>query len=522
MKNEILIINEADNVAVALKPLKKGFTFTAGDCKITVLSDIEAGHKIAIKNIRKGENIIKYGFPAGHAIYDISAGSHVHCHNMGTNLEGLLEYRYEKADMPSFQKKHAVFMGYRRENGRTGIRNEIWIINTVGCVNKIAEKLAQEANRLFAGRTDGVYAFCHPHGCSQLGDDLDTTRKILAGLVNHPNAAGVLVLGLGCENNNIASFREYLMHGTSYNSERIRFLSLQEVHDEIDAGLSLIGELVEYAEKFEREPCPVSSLTVGLKCGGSDAFSGITANPLVGALSDIIITHGGSAILTEIPEMFGAETILMNRCADGETFNGMVSLINNFKNYFMRYNQPYMKTVPGNRDGGITTLEEKSLGCIYKGGTSPVVDVLDFGDQVKTCGLNVLNGPGNDIVSVTNLAASGAQLILFTTGRGTPLGAPVPVVKISSNTRLYELKPGWIDYNAGVLLDGASLDDSARELFGLVLKIASGEAAAKTNSTAAGKLQFLKTGLRFSIKVWFLSTFSAVFCTAAGRPRSSA
>lgn len=340
-----------------------------------------------------------------------------------------------------------------------------------------------------------MYAFCHPHGCSQLGDDLDTTRKILAGLVNHPNAAGVLVLGLGCENNNIASFREYLMHGTSYNSERIRFLSLQEVHDEIDAGLSLIGELVEYAEKFEREPCPVSSLTVGLKCGGSDAFRALPQTRLL-ELYQILSSHTGSAILTEIPEMFGAETILMNRCADEETFNGMVSLINNFKNYFMRYNQPvYENPSPGNRDGGITTLEEKSLGCIYKGGTSPVVDVLDFGDQVKTCGLNVLNGPGNDIVSVTNLAASGAQLILFTTGRGTPLGAPVPVVKISSNTRLYELKPGWIDYNAGVLLDGASLDDSARELFGLVLKIASGEAAAKNELNGCREIAIFKDGV---------------------------
>lgn len=315
MKSEVLKINDMDNVAVALKPLKKGLSCRVEDFNITVLSDIQAGHKIALKNIKKGENIIKYAFPIGQAICDIPAGSHIHCHNMRTNLEGLLDYKYKKPDKLTFQKKHTTFMGYKRENGRVGIRNEIWIINTVGCVNRVAERLAQEANKHCRGRIDGVYTFVHPYGCSQLGDDLNTTRKILAGLVNHPNAAGVLVLGLGCENNNIASFKQYLMdtENALYNNKRIRFLSLQETDNDIEAGLSLISELVEYAEDFVREPCPVSSLTVGLKCGGSDAFSGITANPLVGALSDIIIQHGGSAILTEVPEMFGAETMSVKK-----------------------------------------------------------------------------------------------------------------------------------------------------------------------------------------------------------------
>lgn len=498
MENEILIINDTDNVAVALKPLKKGYCCRAGHYNITALSDIQTGHKIALKDIKKGESIFKYAFPIGQATCDIPAGSHVHIHNMRTNLEGLLDYKYKRSVFSPSQKKHAAFMGYKRENGRIGIRNEIWIINTVGCVNKVAEKLAQEANKLYQGRIDGVYTFVHPYGCSQLGDDLNTTRKILAGLVNHPNAAGVLVLGLGCENNNIDSFKEYLMSSENnfYSNRRIRFLSLQDVTNEIETGLSLIGELAEYAEGFAREPCPVSSLIVGLKCGGSDAFSGITANPLVGALSDIIIQHGGSAILTEVPEMFGAETILMNRCINEEIFNKMVNLINNFKKYFIKHNQPvYENPSPGNKDGGITTLEEKSLGCTHKGGTSPVADVLDFGEQIKNNGLNILNGPGNDIVSVTNLTASGAHLILFTTGRGTPLGGPVPSLKISSNTRLYESKPGWIDFNAGVLLDGIPLNVLASDLFDLVLKIASGEATTKNEDNGYREIAIFKDGV---------------------------
>lgn len=497
MKNDILIINDSDNVAVAFKPLEKGYRCHAGNYNITALSDIPAGHKIALRNINKGENIIKYAFPIGHATCDIPAGSHIHSHNMCTNLEGLLNYSYKKSDMPSFQNEYATFMGYKRENGKTGIRNEIWIINTVGCVNKVAERLALEANRIYQGRVDGVYTFVHPYGCSQLGDDLNTTRKILAGLVNHPNAAGVLVLGLGCENNNILSFRQYLTSSEnfSYNPERIRFLSLQDVNDDIETGLALIGELVEYAEGFKREPRPVSELTVGLKCGGSDAFSGITANPLVGALSDIIVRHGGSAILTEVPEMFGAETILMDRCINEDIFNKMANLINDFKKYFIRHNQPiYENPSPGNKDGGITTLEEKSLGCTYKGGTSPVADVLNFGEQIKHNGLNILNGPGNDIVSVTNLTASGAQLILFTTGRGTPLGAPVPTLKISSNTGLYVSKPGWIDFNAG-LLDGVPFNDLAQDLFDLVLKIASGEATTKNEYNGYREIAIFKDGV---------------------------
>ena len=448
------------------------------------------GHKTAIRDIKAGENIIKYGYPIGHAICDIKKGEHVHTHNIKTNLSGILEYKYEpqlKGETKAEDKMY--FDGFVREDGSVGIRNEIWIVNTVGCINMTSKKLAEEANKLYAGRTDGIFNFVHPFGCSQLGEDQATTQHILKGLVNHPNAAGVLVLGLGCENNNIPVFKEVL---GDYNPDRVKFMSTQEYDNEIDEGLKLIGELVEYAERFKREKCDASKLVVGLKCGGSDGFSGLTANPLIGRFSDILISHGGSTILTEVPEMFGAETLLMNRCRDKETFDKTVDLINNFKDYFMRHNQVvYENPSPGNKKGGITTLEDKSLGCVQKSGSSDVVDVIQIGDHVVKQGLNLLTGPGNDIVAVTNLTASGCHMILFSTGRGTPVGAPVPTVKISSNTDLYNRKPHWIDFNAGPIVEGADLSG---DLAQYVLDVASGK---QTNNEKNGyrEISIFKDGV---------------------------
>ncbi|HIV86305.1 MAG TPA: altronate dehydratase family protein [Candidatus Monoglobus merdigallinarum] len=448
------------------------------------------GHKTANRDIKKGENIIKYGYPIGHATEDIAAGEHVHTHNIKTNLSGLLEYKYEPAVKgPQKADEKVYFKGYVRDDGSVGIRNEIWIVNTVGCINKTSEKLAKLANEKYAGKTDGIFNFVHPFGCSQLGDDQKTTQAILKGMVNHPNAAGVLVLGLGCENNNIPVFKEVL---GEYNPDRVKFMSTQDYDDEIEEGLKLIGELVEYAQGFTRTKCDISKLVVGLKCGGSDGFSGLTANPLVGQFSDLLIAYGGSTILTEVPEMFGAETLLMNRCRDEETFHKTVDLINNFKEYFMRHNQVvYENPSPGNKKGGITTLEDKSLGCVQKSGTSDVVDVIQIGEHVKKQGLNLLTGPGNDIVAVTNLTASGCHLILFTTGRGTPVGAPVPTVKISSNSNLAERKPHWIDFNAGPIVDGEVL---TQDLFDFVLDVANGR---KTNNEKNGyrEISIFKDGV---------------------------
>jgi altronate hydrolase len=424
--------------------------------------NLENGHKYALTDIKKGENIIKYGNPIGHATEDIKKGEHVHTHNVKTNLSGNLEYEYEhKAfDIPYIDEGR-TFMGYVRENGDVGIRNEIWIVNTVGCVNKIAERIAAAT---------GAYSFPHPFGCSQLGDDQSVTQKILKGMVNHPNAAGVLVLGLGCENNNIDLFRTVL---GEVDERRVRFLVAQEHDDEVAEGIRLVEELKEYAKTFKREPVSVSRLRVGLKCGGSDGYSGITANPLVGRFSDKLIAAGGSCLLTEVPEMFGAEHLLMQRCESREVFDKTVSLINDFKDYYTRHNQViYENPSPGNKKGGITTLEEKSLGCVQKGGLSQVVDVLDYGDTVKRQGLSLLNGPGNDIVAITNLMAAGAHIILFTTGRGTPVGSAVPTVKIATNHSLAERKAGWIDFDASPTLDGNSLED---ELFDYVIRVAEGE-----------------------------------------------
>lgn len=423
--------------------------------------NLEDGHKYAVCDIKYGENIIKYGNPIGHATENIKKGDHVHSHNMKTNLSGNLEYSYEPEfyDIPKLETDR-TFMGYVRENGDVGIRNEIWIINTVGCVNKVAKRLAD---------ITGAHTFEHPFGCSQLGDDHKNTQLVLRGLVNHPNAAGVLVLGLGCENNNIEEFKKVL---GEYNPDRVKFLNTQDVEDDIAEGVKIIEALKEYAKKFERVPVPVSKLKIGLKCGGSDGYSGISANPLVGRLSDKLISMGGSCVLTEVPEMFGAEHLLMKRAESKEVFDKTVSLINDFKDYFTRHNQViYENPSPGNKKGGITTLEEKSLGCVQKGGLSTVVDVLKMGDKLTKNGLSLLDGPGNDIVAITNLTTAGVHMILFTTGRGTPVGAPVPTVKVATNHSLAEKKKSWIDFDASPTLQGNPLTD---EFFDYIIDVASG------------------------------------------------
>ena len=473
-----LTIHPSDNVSVLLE--------AAGD--------IPAGHKIALTDIASGEKIIKYGEVIGRATSDIRAGEHVHTHNVRTALEesGEYEYRPVPAWNPPADEKR-TFMGYLRKDGRAGVRNEIWIIPTVGCVNSIAQQIERAAQRYAGGAVGGVFAYSHPYGCSQLGGDQLNTQKILADLVRHPNAAGVLVLGLGCENNNIPAFREVL---GEMDESRVKFLVAQEADDEIEAGVELIREIAEAAKDDRREELPASLLTIGLKCGGSDGFSGITANPLVGLFSDWLIAQGGSAILTEVPEMFGAEQILMNRCENREIFEKTVALINDFKQYFVSHNQPvYENPSPGNKAGGITTLEDKSLGCTQKGGHAPVTDVIAYGDRVQKKGLTLLQSPGNDLVSSTALAAAGAQIVLFTTGRGTPFGCPAPTVKIATNTGLFNRKGTWMDFDAGALLNGVEMEEMRERLIDYVLKLASGETETNAEKHGVREMCIFKTGV---------------------------
>ncbi|MGL1890862.1 MAG: altronate dehydratase family protein [Spirochaetaceae bacterium] len=464
---KVIQINAKDSVGVALEPLFKGDVVTVSNKDITLLEDIGQAHKFALNDILIGELIIKYGSAIAHAIQDIKKGSLVHTHNVKTNLDGILEYKYLKeSTTDKFVKSDKFFMGYKRPNGLVGIRNEIWIINTVGCINRTAENIVKRAG-------EGVYTFVHPFGCSQLGTDHQNTQLILKNLVKHPNAGGILVLGLGCENNNIKEFKKVL---GEFDESRVRFLETQSVNDEEEVALKIIDDLKEITSKDKREKVSISNLTIGLKCGGSDGLSGITANPLVGQISNRLIDMGGISILSEVPEMFGAETILMNRAKDSETFDKTVNLVNNFKEYFQRYNQVvYENPSPGNKDGGITTLEEKSLGCIQKGGEREVQEVLDYGEVAIKKGLNLLNGPGNDIVAVTNLTAAGAHLILFTTGRGTPLGGPVPTVKISTNNSLAERKSNWIDFNAGSLVDDGDMETLSENFLDYILEVSSGK-----------------------------------------------
>ncbi len=443
--------------------------------------NIENGHKYAVRDIKAGENIIKYGQPIGHATSDIKCGEHVHTHNVKTNLSGKIEYTYEPSETADEKKEtDLTFKGYVRKNGDVGIRNDIWIVNTVGCVNKVAEELS---------RLTGAKHFPHPFGCSQLGEDQGVTQKILSGMVNHPNAGGILVLGLGCENNHIAEFKKVL---GEFDESRVKFLNAQDFDDEIEEGVRLIEELKQNAAKDVRVDVPISKLRVGLKCGGSDGFSGITANPLVGRFCDKLTSFGGSCVLTEVPEMFGAEHLLMNRAENKEIFEKIVALINNFKEYYERHNQViYENPSPGNKAGGITTLEEKSLGCVQKGGLSKVVDVLDYGDKLTKSGLSLLNGPGNDMVAVTNLMAAGVHLILFTTGRGTPLGTAVPTVKISTNKELSVKKANWIDFDASPALLGEALTD---ELICYIIEVANGK---KTKNEQKGyeEISIFKDGV---------------------------
>ncbi|MDR1698911.1 MAG: altronate dehydratase family protein [Prevotellaceae bacterium] len=471
-----LKINPADNVAVAIVDLKAGMEITLEGQNFTLKQDIPAGHKFALTHFAVNDNVIKYGYAIGHATSEIEIGGLVNEKNIKTNLEGLLDYEYNPVKVElNIPKRDLTFNGYKRKSGEVGIRNEIWIVPTVGCVNGVGETIIREF-RAQLGEMQGVDAlevFKHNYGCSQLGDDHETTKQILRDVVLHPNAGGVLVLGLGCENNQPDTFREFL---GEFDESRVKFLVTQKVNDEIAAGVEMLNELYALASKDVRTVQPISELKVGLKCGGSDGFSGITANPLLGVFSDFLVAQGGTTVLTEVPEMFGAETILMNRCETVEMFDKTVHLINDFKEYFIKNEQPvYENPSPGNKAGGISTLEEKSLGCTQKCGKSYVKDVLMYGDRLKTKGLNLLSSPGNDLVAATALGACGCQMVLFTTGRGTPFGSFVPTMKISTNTPLYDNKRGWIDFNAGSLLQDKSMEDLHEEFLQYVIKVANGE-----------------------------------------------
>jgi altronate hydrolase len=469
-------VHADDNVVVALRPIAAGEQVEVSGRPVCVAESIEQGHKFALHDLGPGEVVRKYGWPIGRATTAIATGAHVHTHNVETLLSGVEGYLYEPAAaavLPS--AKQARFSGYRRPDGRVGSRNEIWILPTVGCVSRTAERIATIAHARHSGAVDGVHAFTHPFGCSQLGDDLSGTRSVLAALACNPNAGGVQIIGLGCESNQLDALMNEIPEALR---GRVRALRAQAEEDETEAGLALVEELVGQAEKVRREPVPLSELVVGLKCGGSDGFSGLTANPLVGRISDVVVGSGGATLLTEIPEIFGAERMLMTRAADNEVFDALVTVVNDFKRYFLEHGEPVSENPsPGNIAGGITTLEEKSLGAVQKGGHAPVADVLRYGERVRRKGLSLLEAPGNDAVSSTALAAAGATMILFTTGRGTPLGFPVPTVKIASNSALAARKKNWIDFDGGRMLD-QGLESAGDELLTLITRIASGEPTA--------------------------------------------
>ena len=486
---DFIHIHPNDNVAVALHPIAAGTVFEG----VTANADIPQGHKMALQAMAENDQVMKYGFSIGHAVAAIQPGDWVHTHNMKTNLSGEIEYTYNPNITPPAPVEAATFRGFRRKDGKVGIRNEIWIIPTVGCVNDVAKALVKDNQDLVTGTIDGLYTFTHPFGCSQTGEDHAQTRKLLAALTRHPNAAAVLVLQLGCEN---LTHEQFAAELGEYDADRVKFLTCQQVEDEYTAGREILTQLAAFAGQFEREEISASELVIGMKCGGSDGLSGITANPTVGRFSDLLVSMGGSTVLTEVPEMFGAEGFLMDRCINEEVFHKAVNMINGFKNYFIRHNEVvYENPSPGNKAGGITTLEDKSCGCVQKGGSAPIMDVIGYGDAVTTKGLNMLYGPGNDLVSSTALTAAGAHMVLFTTGRGTPFGAPAPTMKIATNTPLATKKHGWIDFNAGVVADGQrTLDEAGADLLELVLEVASGKQT-KTEQKGYREISIFKDGV---------------------------
>ncbi len=490
MKKSI-IISPNDNVSVALTGLVKGEVIDG----VTLLEDITRGHKFCIKPIKAGEKVVKYGQVIGSATRDIAVGEHVHLQNLKTDLSGELEYTYNPVETPNLKTdKVPTVKAYKRKNGLVGIRNELWVIPTVGCVNAQAKEIVNRFNQKHPNLeyVEGVYTFTHPYGCSQVGEDHERTKKLLQQMVKHPNAGGVLVLGLGCENNRMDVFKETL---GDYDAERVEFLIAQDVEDEIVEGVNRLEKLYEACKTDKREDVLLSQIKVGLKCGGSDGLSGITANPLLGRFSDYMASINGTTVLTEVPEMFGAETLLMARAKDQQIFDEIVKLINDFKYYYEKNGQPcYENPSPGNKAGGISTLEDKSLGCTQKSGNSTVCGVVFDGGQLNSTGLNLLNGPGNDMVAVTNLACAGCHMVLFTTGRGTPFGGFVPTVKVSTNTALSQHKKNWIDFNAGDIVEGASFEEKLQQLIDYVCRVASGEKT-KNEINNTREIALFKTGV---------------------------
>lgn len=497
--NQFIILNPADTVAVALQDIPVGTVLKTPQGTVTTLEEVKRGHKVALKDFAVGDNVTKYGFPIGHATETIAAGAWVHTHNLKTNLDGELSYTYQPqklANAYAGKQDSRTFMGYKRPNGKVGIRNDLYIIPTVGCINPLLDIVVQQFKALHPdnGSFDNVILLKHPYGCSQLGDDFEQTRKILVDAALQPNAGGVLIFGLGCENNQMDGMEKAIEAQGGIDPTRMKFLISQEVDDELGLALDYLEELNDAAADDVRTSQPLSELKIGLKCGGSDGLSGVTANPLLGQLSDFVTAQGGSTVLTEVPEMFGAETILMSRAKDEATFQKIVALINNFKAYFESFHQPiYENPSPGNKEGGISTLEDKSLGCTQKSGHSPVNDVLQYGEKIRQSGLTLLQAPGNDLVSSSAEASADCQMVLFTTGRGTPFATYVPTVKVASNSYIANKKPRWIDFDAGQLLE-KSMAELADEFIQYIIDVASGE---KTNNEKYGihGLAIFKTGV---------------------------
>lgn len=488
-----------DTVALATSELKKGQTVTVDGETITLLDDIPNAHKIALKDFETGEAVRKYDNIIGYASKPIKKGEWIHSHNEVTGLGKSKEYTYDFNPISIFPgESDKTFMGYDRADGGAGIRNHLAIISTVFCANGPLRKLARMAEAKYPATEnfDGIIAFDQEFGCSQTGKDLVTTCKIIAGIAKNANFGGVLLVSNGCEMAIPSVLEQYM---GDYDKKRIRTLTLQEVEDEFTAGMELIDEIMEEMKDDKRTPININRLHIAMNCGGSDGYSGITANTLLGTLCDTLVKEGAIMNMTEVPEMMGAEHILMNRAADKSIFDDIVKMMYDYDAYFARYGEKAADNpTQGNKAGGLTTLEEKSLGCIQKGGHCAVMEVLEYGERATKNGFVLVSGPGNDLAGVSGQIAAGAVLTIFTTGRGTPCGFAGPTFRLASNTALATRKSNWIDYDAGRLLTAKTPEEVEalnKELYDAIMATVNGQYRTRTEENGYYILGALKDGV---------------------------
>jgi len=491
-ENSAIHLHPTDNVAIARVQLGAGTELRVAGQRLEVKEAISAGHKIALVAIPQGAVVLRYGQVIGRARQPIERGRHVHTHNLAFE-ELHFDYEYPSGETPlPARRASPTFLGYPREDGSVGTRNYIAVVAASNCAAHTAEMIARSFDgESLPANIDGVVAFPHGEGCGHtIGPDTAQLRRTLAGVLAHPNVSAAVILGLGCEVNQI----EHYLGPNAPRTSRLVGMTLQSsggTRGAVTAARAEIARLMEQCSAEQRKEVPASGIVLGLNCGGSDSFSGITANPALGVCSDMLAELGATAVLAETTEIFGAEHLLVRRARNRQVAEKLLSFVQGYKQYLTRFAGSFDDNPsPGNKEGGLTNIIEKSLGAVAKAGTSPLTDAVDYAEPVHTPGFVFMNTPGYDPVSLTGLAAGGCNLIAFTTGRGSAIGFPsVPVLKIASNSHTYRRMQDNMDINAGTIADGEkSVQQVGGEIFEMLLRVASGE---RTRAESLGHQEFV-------------------------------